>query len=192
MILDYLTEQFRKATLRAFPLLAEQPDLPIEITQSTQDKFGHYQFNSAMKLSKLVQKNPREIAQAIVKELETDSSVIKHVEIAGPGFVNIFINPAYLSESVQRILNDPMLGVPKPHKQRVIVEFSGPNTAKEMHVGHLRSTIIGDCIAHVLEFLGHDVLRLNHIGDWGTAFGMLIAYIKKTAPKVLKGEELQT
>ena len=192
-VLDYLTEQFRKATLQAFPILTEQPDLPIEITQSTQDKFGHYQFNSAMKLCKMLQKNPREVAQAIVQELNNlateTPAVIKHIEIAGPGFINIFINPAYLAECVQQILSDPMLGVTKPAKQRIIIDFSSPNTAKEMHVGHLRSTIIGDCLARVLEFLGHDVLRLNHIGDWGTAFGMLIAYIKEAAPKVLKGEE---
>lgn len=76
-----------------------------------------------------------------------------------------------------------MLGVPRPNKQRIVIDFSSPNTAKEMHVGHLRSTIIGDCLARVLEFLGHEVIRLNHIGDWGTAFGMLIAYIKKLRRK---------
>ncbi len=192
-IADYLTEQFREATMKAFPLLADQQDLLIEITQSTQDKFGHYQFNSAMKLSKILQKNPREVAQAIMKELESQISekipVINRVEIAGPGFINIFIHPTYLSAGILHILNDPMLGVSKPPKQRIIVDFSSPNTAKEMHVGHLRSTIIGDCLARVLEFLGHDVLRLNHIGDWGTAFGMLIAYLKQKAPQVLRGKE---
>lgn len=193
-VIDHLTEQFRKATLEAFPTLNEES--PIEITQSTLEKYGHYQFNSAMKLSKLLQKNPREIAQAIVQIMNTHitdkcaaNSIIKQVEIAGPGFINIFIHPEYLSEGVQKILDDPMLGVPKPKHERIIVDFSSPNTAKEMHVGHLRSTIIGDCLARVLEFLGHDVLRLNHIGDWGTAFGMLILYIKESAPKVLKGEQ---
>lgn len=192
-ILDYLIERFRKVVLASYPSLEGQQDLPIEITQTTQEKFGNYQFNSAMKLCKILQKNPREVAQAIVENLQVmraeDPSIIKNVEIAGPGFINIFINPNYLSTSIQQILDDPMLGVPKPQRQRIIVDFSSPNTAKEMHVGHLRSTIIGDSLARVFEFLGHDVMRLNHIGDWGTAFGMLIAYIKETAPKVLKGEE---
>ncbi len=182
---DYLTEHFKKASLEAFPQLAEHPDLLIEITQSTQEKFGHYQFNSAMKFSKLLQKNPREVAQAILQALSNQKdvdSVIQKTEIAGPGFINIFLQPTLLSARVQDFLDDPLLGVPKPPKQRIVIDFSSPNTAKEMHVGHLRSTIIGDCLARVLEFLGHDVLRINHIGDWGTAFGMLIAYIKMTAP----------
>lgn len=192
-ILESLTERFKIATLQAFPLLSEQRDLPIEITQSTQEKFGQYQFNSAMKLCKILQKNPREVAQGILQNLQNPASeslsMIQNLEIAGPGFINIFINPAYLSNKVEKILDDPMLGVPRPNKQRIVIDFSSPNTAKEMHVGHLRSTIIGDCLARVLEFLGHEVIRLNHIGDWGTAFGMLIAYIKKTAPQVLNGEQ---
>ncbi|KIC77123.1 Arginine--tRNA ligase [Neochlamydia sp. TUME1] len=190
MLIDHLNEEFKKATISAFPHLASTPDLSIEITQSTQDKFGHYQFNSAMKLCKILQKSPREVAQGIVQSLSVlpkeKIPVIHHVEIAGPGFINIFIHPLYLSKSIQEILEDPMLGVPLPIQQRVVIDFSSPNTAKEMHVGHLRSTIIGDCIARVLEFLGHEVIRLNHIGDWGTAFGMLIAYIKETAPHVLQ------
>lgn len=189
-LIDTLTEQFKRATLQAFPLLLNQQDLIIEITQSTQEKFGHYQFNSAMKLSKILQKNPREIAQEIMQAFSSyHLEIIQKLEIAGPGFINIYIDPKYLSKNTQTILNDPMLGVPKPKHQRIIVDFSSPNTAKEMHVGHLRSTIIGDCLARVFEFLGQDVVRLNHIGDWGTAFGMLIAYIKETAPSVLEGKE---
>lgn len=191
-VLEYLTEEFRQATLAAFPALSDQGSVPIEITQSTQDKFGHYQFNSAMKICKMVQKNPREVAQSIIEKLEVSkskSSVIDHLDIAGPGFINIFIRTSFLENQVQEILDDPLLGVSKPPKQRIIVDFSSPNTAKEMHVGHLRSTIIGDCIARVLEFLGHDVVRLNHIGDWGTAFGMLIAYMKELHPYILEGNE---
>ena len=185
---ESLTEQFKKAVLLAFPDLSDQKDLPIEVTQSTQEKFGHYQFNSAMKICKLVQKQPREIAQAILNHL-TPGSMIEKTEIAGPGFINIFIKPSYLESNVQNILEDPLLGVSKPQHQRVVIDFSSPNTAKEMHVGHLRSTIIGDSLARVLEFLGHDVVRLNHVGDWGTAFGMLIAHMKETHSKVLKGKE---
>lgn len=193
-LLDYLTDRFKKAVTSAYPILCEPIELPIEITQSTQDKFGHYQFNSAMKLAKILQKSPKEIAQTIFQKFcdpqhENLLYPIQRLEIAGPGFINIFIDPQYLAACLPVILDDPMLGVQPPPQQRVIVDFSSPNTAKEMHVGHLRSTIIGDCLARVLEFLGHDVIRLNHIGDWGTAFGMLIAYIKETSPKVLTSEE---
>jgi len=111
--------------------------------------------------------------------------------IAGPGFINITLNTAYLSHYVDNILKTPHLGINLPEKpQRIIIDFSSPNTAKEMHVGHLRSTIIGDCLSRLFEFLGYDVLRLNHIGDWGTAFGMLIAYMKQQAPDVLQGNEI--
>lgn len=191
-IVEYLLHQFKKATAEAFPPLALTDHFPIEITQSTQDKFGHYQFNSAMKLSKTLQKNPREIAQAILNQLLQNvefNSIVAKLEIAGPGFINIYIEPLYLAKFIHTILTEPSLGVPPHPKQRIIIDFSSPNTAKEMHVGHLRSTIIGDCLARVFEFLGHDVVRLNHIGDWGTAFGMLIAHIKETAPQVLNGEQ---
>ena len=191
-ILEYLLRQFKNATAEAFPSLALTDSIPIEITQSTQDKFGHYQFNSAMKLSKTLQKNPREIAQSILNQLLQNAefnSIVAKLEIAGPGFINIYIDPQYLAKFIHTLLIDSSLGVPPHQKQRIIVDFSSPNTAKEMHVGHLRSTIIGDCLARVFEFLGHDVVRLNHIGDWGTAFGMLIAHIKETAPQVLNGEQ---
>lgn len=158
-----------------------------EITRSTQEKFGHYQCNSAMKLGKALKKNPRQVAEEIVKNLN-GSDLIQKVDIEGPGFINITLTPDYLSSRLQNMLSDPLLGAPSPdHKQRIVIDFSSPNTAKEMHVGHLRSSIIGDSLARIFEFLGHDVLRLNHIGDWGTAFGMLIAYIKQNRPEVLSG-----
>ena len=98
------------------------------------------------------------------------------------------MNPVFLSEQLNEQLADPRLGAVEPDKrQKILVEFSSPNVAKELHVGHIRSTIIGDCIARLFEFLGHNVLRLNHIGDWGTQFGMLIAYMLDAAPEVLQG-----
>lgn len=182
-----LTELFKKGVEAAYPELAGQ-EIPLEVTQSTQEKFGDYQFNSAMKLSKLVKQSPRQVAEALVKHINHPSFISK-VEIAGPGFINITISPAYLAQNLNQIVRDPHLGITPPKKpHKIIVEFSSPNTAKEMHVGHLRSTIIGDCLARLFEFLGEDVLRLNHIGDWGTAFGMLIAYMKKHAPEVLEGK----
>lgn len=187
-----LTEVFRKATFAAFPQL--EADASIELVQSSQPKFGHYQFNSPMKLAKLLQMAPRQVAEAIQKHVpKTDSDgklLIEKLEIAGPGFINITLDKAYISTAAQAVLDQPHLGIDPPsHKQKIIVEFSSPNTAKEMHVGHLRSTIIGDCLARLFEFLGHDVLRLNHIGDWGTAFGMLIAYMKEHVPQVIEGKQ---
>ena len=194
-IVDLLFDKFKNAILTAYPQLKEDEErLPLEVVQSTQEKFGHYQCNSAMKLTKLVQQNPRQIADAIIKNLDKTnhdgSSFIANVEIAGPGFINITIAPEYLDKAVQTMLNDSHLGIDLPQKKRrIVIDFSSPNTAKEMHVGHLRSTIIGDSLARLFEFQGQDVLRLNHIGDWGTAFGMLIAYMKKEAPQVLNGKQ---
>ncbi len=164
-------------------------DIPPEITPSTQPQFGHYQCNNALKLAKELKTSPREVAQKIIQAWKPTPAISK-LEIAGPGFINIFLNPEFIAAEINQMVLDPHLGVPLPHpKQRVIVEFSSPNIAKELHVGHLRSTIIGDCIARLFEFLGHDVLRLNHIGDWGTQFGMLIAYMRKYVPEVLEGKK---
>lgn len=164
-----------------------------EITISTQPQFGHYQCNNALKLAKELKKSPRDVAKEIVaawEKLPDYASMIEKLEIAGPGFINIFLKTSFLSDQITKVLHDSRLGVPFPHHlQRVIVEFSSPNIAKELHVGHLRSTIIGDCLARLFEFLGHDVLRLNHIGDWGTQFGMLIAYMRQEVPEVLEGKQ---
>lgn len=186
-IVQSLHDLFLDATLKAFPELKETS---IEITPSTNDKFGHYQCNTAMKISKNLKKNPREVAEHIVANIDKKNNLISKLEIAGPGFINITLDANYLSKGVDQLLKDKHFGIdlPKP-PQRIVIDFSSPNVAKEMHVGHLRSTIIGDSLARLFEFLGQDVLRLNHIGDWGTAFGMLIAFIKKEAPKVITGEQ---
>jgi len=114
--------------------------------------------------------------------------IFSKIEIAGPGFINFTFSDSFLSQQLRAQLNDPLLGAAAPEKKtKMIVEFSSPNVAKELHVGHLRSTIIGDCLARLFEFLRYDVLRLNHIGDWGTQFGMLIAYMKGEVPDVLQG-----
>lgn len=163
-------------------LFSEQLDasfLEAEVTPSTAPQFGHYQCNSALKIGKALKANPREIAQKIAAQL-AENPLFSKVEVAGPGFINLTLSSDFLTGKVKNLLNDPRLGVPSPDKkQKIIVDFSSPNVAKELHVGHLRSTIIGDALSRLFEFLGHDVLRLNHIGDWGTQFGMLIAYIKE-------------
>lgn len=189
-----LKELLKNATEKAYPQLADQ-DFPFELTLATQEKFGHFQYNSAMKLAKLLGVPPRAIAESIVTHLKTlphlDQTITK-AEVAGPGFINITLSSTFLSYVVDDLIKDSNLGIERPgptEKQRIIIDFSSPNTAKEMHVGHLRSTIIGDCLARLFEFLGHDVLRLNHIGDWGTAFGMLIAYMKEEDPAIIEGKE---
>lgn len=188
LVLHY---KFKQATEKAFPELLDQNiDVPIEVTQSTQSKFGHYQFNTAMKLAKWIKQPPRKIAEQIAAALDREDGMIQQLEIAGPGFINVTLNPSFLSQEVDILLRDSHLGIELPESpQRIILDFSSPNVAKEMHVGHLRSTIIGDCLAHLFEYLGHDVVRLNHIGDWGTAFGMLIAYMKEEVPQVLSGQQ---
>src|ERR1700690_1838246 len=187
--MDTLIHILQQQAQKALKAVVDQDVLP-EITPSTQPQFGHYQCNNALKLAKELKKNPREVAQKIVDAWKPDSAMISKMEIAGPGFINIFLTPQFLSSEINKVLHDARLGVPLPHpRQRIIVEFSSPNIAKEMHVGHLRSTIIGDCLARLFEFLGHDVLRHNHIGDWGTAFGMLIAYLKEENPLVLSGNQ---
>ncbi len=186
-IIDLLYLKLHQALMAAFPELP--PDTLLEIVQSKQEKFGHYQFNSPMKLGKILGLPPKEIALKVVNNLK-DNALPFSVEIAGPGFINISIASAFLASYVNQMLKDQKLGVDvQQANKRIIIDFSSPNTAKEMHVGHLRSSIIGDCLARLFEFLGYDVLRLNHIGDWGTAFGMLIAYMKEHCKKVLLGEE---
>ncbi len=162
-----------------------------EVVQSTQEVFGHYQCNSCLKIAKALKKNPKEVAEAVKEFLLRDPSskdLFAKIEVAGPGFINMTLSSAAIGERINAVLKDPFLGVERPvKKQKIIVEFSSPNVAKELHVGHLRSTIIGDAIARIFEFLGHDVLRLNHIGDWGTQFGMLICFLKDNHPEVLSG-----
>ncbi|MGB1124745.1 MAG: arginine--tRNA ligase [Phycisphaeraceae bacterium] len=143
-------------------------------------KFGDYQANLAMKLGKQLGKPPREVAQAVVDQLEK-GSLIEKVEIAGPGFINLHLSNQSLADSAAAMLGDDRLGVaPLASPQTVVVDYSSPNVAKEMHVGHLRSTVIGDAIARVLTFQGHSVIRQNHVGDWGTQFGMLIEHLIET------------
>jgi arginyl-tRNA synthetase len=155
------------------------------LVPTTNPKFGDYQANVAMSLAKPLKSNPRAIATQIVENLDV-SDLCEPPEIAGPGFINLRLKTAYLEEQLRMMQVDARLGVaPAASRQKVIVDFSSPNIAKDMHVGHLRSTIIGDSIARVQEFMGHDVLRLNHVGDWGTQFGLLITHLKQVCPEAL-------
>ncbi|ECB1823979.1 arginine--tRNA ligase, partial [Salmonella enterica subsp. enterica serovar Java] len=149
-----------------------------QVRQSAKVQFGDYQANGMMAVAKKLGMAPRQLAEQVLTHLDL-SGIASKVEIAGPGFINIFLEPAFLAEQVQQALASDRLGVSQPTRQTIVVDYSAPNVAKEMHVGHLRSTIIGDAAVRTLEFLGHHVIRANHVGDWGTQFGMLIAWLEK-------------
>ncbi|WP_218311702.1 arginine--tRNA ligase [Alteromonas antoniana] len=151
-------------------------DAPVPVTRSARPEFGEYQFNGAMALAKKMKQKPRDIAEKILDAV-TLGDVAQKLEIAGPGFINIHLKDAWLANQCELALHDPRLGIAKAPQQNVVVDYSSPNLAKEMHVGHLRTTIIGDSVVKVLEFLGHNVIRQNHMGDWGTQFGMLLAHL---------------
>lgn len=153
-------------------------DCEPQVRQSAKVQFGDYQANGMMAVAKKLGMAPRQLAEQVLTHLDLNGIASK-VEIAGPGFINIFLDPAFLAQHVQQALASDRLGVTQPAKQTVVVDYSAPNVAKEMHVGHLRSTIIGDAAVRTLEFLGHNVIRANHVGDWGTQFGMLIAWLEK-------------
>ncbi|ACJ27305.1 Arginyl-tRNA synthetase [Shewanella piezotolerans WP3] len=160
----------------------------IQVDRTKDKSHGDFATNLAMMLTKAARKNPREIAQLIIDNLPQSSHVEK-VEIAGPGFINFFIDDNALANQLMDALNSDHLGVTLPESQTVVVDYSSPNLAKEMHVGHLRSTIIGDSVVRSLEFMGHNVIRQNHVGDWGTQFGMLLAYMEEL--RAANGEQAQ-
>uniref|UniRef100_A0A3Q3WZP7 Arginine--tRNA ligase, cytoplasmic n=1 Tax=Mola mola TaxID=94237 RepID=A0A3Q3WZP7_MOLML len=181
-----LQEIFGPAIRASFPDLE---DPPLALAPNQQPKFGDYQCNSAMTMAQMlkakgVKVNPREIAEKIVQNLP-DNELIQTTEITGPGFINIRLKRSFVSKLLSNLLVNGVKPPPLAYRKRVVVDFSSPNIAKEMHVGHLRSTIIGESTCRLFEFLGHDVLRLNHVGDWGTQFGMLIAHLQDKFPDYL-------
>lgn len=184
-VLVHLKDTFDVAIKSAYPNLQSAPTV---ITES-KGKFGDYQCNSAMAICALlkplnIKESPRDIANKIIACCPT-SPLVEKLEVAGAGFINIFITKEFVLSAITKIIRE---GVKAPayEKKRVVIDFSSPNIAKQMHVGHLRSTIIGESLARLLEYLGHDVLRLNHLGDWGTQFGMLIAHLEDRFPNFVK------
>lgn len=163
------------------------------VTSATKADFGDYQVNAAMGLAKALNTSPRECAAQIAQALQPKLALfMEEPEIAGPGFINLRFQEEYLCQSVGAMAADAKgrLAVsPAAHPQTIVVDYSSPNIAKEMHVGHLRSTIIGDTLSNVLEFLGHTVVRLNHVGDWGTQFGMLVEHLRDEYPEALDKEK---
>ena len=173
-IQSILSEKIKQAILTA----GADSQCEALVRQSGKVQFGDYQANGIMPAAKKLGLNPREFAQKVLEKAELQD-IAEKTEIAGPGFINIFLKDTWLADKINCTVQDPKLGVHNPEKQTVVVDYSSPNVAKEMHVGHLRSTIIGDAVVRTLEFLGNNVIRANHVGDWGTQFGMLIAYLEK-------------
>jgi arginyl-tRNA synthetase len=168
-----LSEHFQRAMLAA--------GIPAEcgphIAPSKKAGFGDYQANGAMGAAKKMGKNPREVAQLIIDQLDI-VSIAEKTEIAGPGFINIHLCNTWLAQQLVAFRNNPTDAFKTPQPQTIVVDYSAPNLAKEMHVGHLRSTIIGDALVRLLELQGHSVIRQNHVGDWGTQFGMLLVELE--------------
>ncbi len=179
-----LTEKFNDAFEKA---LGQKFDSIIKI--SNRPQFGDYQANGVMMAAKASKSNPREVAQKIIDNVDLDD-ICEKLEIAGPGFINIFLKQDFLSVNVEVLQQDPNLAIARNQDQTIVVDYSAPNVAKEMHVGHLRSTVIGDAMVKILEFLGNKVIRANHIGDWGTQFGMLIAHLEDLEKQGISNDEL--
>ncbi len=169
-----LSEKVSQAMILAGPLADCEP----QVRQSAKVQFGDYQANGIMAMAKKLGQTPRQLAESVMTHLDL-AGISSKVEIAGPGFINIFLDRSWLAAQAKQALTQPRLGVAALEPQTIVVDYSAPNVAKEMHVGHVRSTIIGDAAVRTLSFLGHNVIRANHVGDWGTQFGMLIAYLEK-------------
>ena len=184
-IKQLLTEK----TQNAFVALGLPADTNAAVTVSTRTEFGDYQINGAMAAAKLLKTNPRQLAEQLVQQLALDG-IAEKKDIAGPGFINVTLDKNWLAAQLQQAATDSRLGVSTNEApQTVVVDYSAPNLAKEMHVGHLRSTIIGDAVVRAMEFWGDKVIRQNHMGDWGTQFGMLIAHLED---KLAAGIDLES
>jgi len=153
----------------------DEPGLAI-IKQANRAEFGEYQANGIMSAAKKLQSDPRDLATSIVDRLDLDHMVEK-LEVAGPGFINIHLSSEFLGSRVSEMLENDRLLIDLEQPETIVIDYSSPNLAKEMHIGHLRSTTIGDSLARILEYKGHNVVRANHMGDWGAQFGSLLAYM---------------
>ncbi len=167
---------FQELLTRQLAAALAAADLPFagDVSPATDSRFGDYQTNAALILAKQCGENPRQLAQKIIDRLAVDE-LAEPPTIAGPGFINFTLKPHALAEHAAQLLRDNRLGVaPAETRRRIVIDFGSPNVAKPMHVGHIRSLVVGDALARIATFLGHDVIRDNHIGDWGTQFGMVI------------------
>jgi arginyl-tRNA synthetase len=188
-----MIDRIQSTVAEAFQECFQERDCKIHVTPATQERFGHYQCNSALSYGAHASMAPRAVAEQLKASLEKNA-LFERVEVAGPGFINFFLKKTVIVSTIEELhqeINDKKRGTyHPPSRERIVIDFSSPNIAKEMHVGHLRSTIIGDSLARIFEWMGHDVLRLNHVGDWGTSFGMLMAYIMEEAISVSEENEV--
>jgi len=180
-------KQYLDDTISAALATLGAENCPAVVKQARKPEFGHYQANGVMGAAKKLKANPRELAEKLVQQL--DLKGVEKLEIAGPGFINIHLSSELLASELLARHADTQLGIAKKTQQTIVVDYSAPNLAKEMHIGHLRSTAIGDAAVRILEFLGHKVIRANHVGDWGAQFGSLLAYL---AQRKTEGAELST
>ncbi|MEO5719644.1 MAG: arginine--tRNA ligase [Chthoniobacterales bacterium] len=167
---------FQESLTRKLAAALAAAELPLagDVTPATDSRFGDYQTNAALILAKQRGENPRQLAQKIIDHLAVEE-LAEPPTIAGPGFINFALKPQAIAEQTAQLLRDDRLGVPLAEKRRrIVIDFGSPNVAKPMHVGHIRSIVLGDALARIAKFLGHEVIRDNHIGDWGTQFGMVI------------------
>ena len=175
-IKEILSAQIRSAFATAFPG-ADLAALPLDAIPSGDEAFGDFQCNGAMAAAKVLRLPPRKVAEQVLAQLPPGDLLAK-AEIAGPGFINLTLADAALARHLEGMQAEAALGVPQPGAgKRLILDYSSPNVVKPMHIAHIRSTVIGDCLARVASFLGHRVIRENHVGDWGTPFGMLIEHL---------------
>lgn len=154
-------------------------------------QFADYQANAALALAKRLGRKPREVSAAIMEHLDV-SDICRDVEVSGPGFINLTLREDWIADQARQLLDDARVGVPLQDRLNIPLDYSAPNVAKEMHVGHLRTTVVGDSLARTLEFLGHNVIRQNHIGDWGTPFGMLIEHLLEVGEGSAEADLLTT
>jgi arginyl-tRNA synthetase len=183
--MDTLKEHLSNLVSTSLSSVSGESKCNANVVTTSKPEFGDYQANGGMAIAKKLGSNPREFAQLVVNDLANKSDpIIAKMEVAGPGFINIHLAATALRDRANSVISNTGALIPTiPNPQRVVVDYSSPNLAKEMHVGHLRGTIIGDCLVRVLERLGHEVIRQNHVGDWGTQFGMLIAYMNELRPE---------
>ncbi len=177
-LLDPASELARLVRIAARNALGVDLDDAL-IRPSAPGRGGEYQSNVAMSLAKRLGKSPREVAQQLVEQLHVEE-ITEPVTVGGPGFINFTFRAEWLGNYATKLADDDRLGMPSPEEpHRIVVDLSGPNVAKEMHVGHLRSTIIGSALVRILRYVGHEVIPQNHLGDWGTPFGMLLEYTRQ-------------
>lgn len=185
--MQLISQQLDKAFRNAFNALGIDDNIPVSVVESTHPDFGDFQVNGVMPAAKLLKTNPRDLALKVIAQVDL-AGIATKVDIAGPGFINITLNNEFLSAFLHQLNPQNRFGAKTSEVQTVVVDLSSPNLAKEMHVGHLRSTVIGDSLARIYAYRGDNVIRQNHVGDWGTQFGMLIAYIQEKNNTITSGQ----